>query len=867
MDEIEKQLKKNGMLLKSIPSKERTEEQCRIAVHQNPKALRWVPYKLQSKRLCKYALRKDPSVFSLISARALSEDLCMYAVKQDSSLIRLVDDKFRTKKVCLIALSDNIEELQYVPISILDTLFPTVKEEIVVSCLAWIQKDISASAYLPESLKTNHVILQYQKEQNCISYGSRFYNSENQKFCVEIRFQYWQEGKIRWPTRYTVQVEFTDFDEYYNFLDQNLEGVILKDFNFQGIDLHRYNISGAVISSDILLQQGLYDDSYYRSVIAKVVDTESSFEEDEFPIQDNCKYPRPIEDDDYRFFEVNTIPVFYISDIHLCHRIVHHFKKLATKEEIYQFIREIVERMIDEIGTIPYNSILLIGGDTSSVFDFSEIFYTEIVKYWRPERVVVISGNHELWDPPVDMIENISVYRSLFSKLGISYLQNDLLCIDEESLTGFPSGCQERIAPLILSEKQILKMLPEEIHNKVSHCPLLVLGGVGFSGLNEKYNAINLRYGCSFDMLPRDEARKKEIFESERFDLVYRKLLNSVASKQVIVLTHMRKDDWSNAPYIPHWVYVNGHNHRNYYEANNNRKVYADNQIGYHNEKIGLKYFYTDSEYDAFANYDDGLHIITSNQYIDFNRGKQIDTNLTRMDRKIHMLKKNGYYMFLYYGKYYPTSKNDYLYLLDGGRLRKLDRIDESDIQYYYENLERYVDNVRRLLERYSAKQNEISQFIKKLGGSGRIHGCIIDVDMPFGYGDYSYTHLFVNPIDGTVTPYFAFDVKSRLVYKDLQSLLENNDRCKKLLSNYTKLKLMKQSKLPALRYSDNTIEFGEDDAVSNGDNNIYRISRVIKSLQYCLDKNVVRMWNENLLNYEFIKQVMISNNEGDIIE
>ena len=70
--------------------------------------------------------------------------------------------------------------------------------------------------------------------------------------------------------------------------------------------------------------------------------------------------------------------------------------------------------------------------------------------------------------------------------------------------------------------------------------------------------------------------------------------------------------------------------------------------------------------------------------------------------------------------------------------------------------MERYIDNIHKLMYHYTLGQEALSQFIIRLGGSGKIHGCIIDVDRPEQAGDYSYTHLFVNPIDGRVTPYFA---------------------------------------------------------------------------------------------------------------
>ena len=64
--DFEKELKKNGLFLKSIPSKDRSEHLCSLAVHQTSKALRYVPYKLQSESLCKYAIKKG-DIYSVVN--------------------------------------------------------------------------------------------------------------------------------------------------------------------------------------------------------------------------------------------------------------------------------------------------------------------------------------------------------------------------------------------------------------------------------------------------------------------------------------------------------------------------------------------------------------------------------------------------------------------------------------------------------------------------------------------------------------------------------------------------------------------------------------------------------------------------------
>ncbi len=173
MIDLRKSLRTNGLLLKSIPMKDRTEELCKIAVQQAPKALDYVPTKWQSESLCKEALKKDPSVFCLIKEKALSESLCRYAVKQDFLLLSKMEERYRTPKVCRAALNNSIEALQFVPSYLINTVCQKNNEKLVLSCLSWIQKDILASIYLPLCVREDHRILDYQKAQGFLTVQKR----------------------------------------------------------------------------------------------------------------------------------------------------------------------------------------------------------------------------------------------------------------------------------------------------------------------------------------------------------------------------------------------------------------------------------------------------------------------------------------------------------------------------------------------------------------------------------------------------------------------------------------------------------------------------------------------------------------------
>lgn len=884
MDANVKKLKNDGLFLKQISKKEQTPEMCKEAISQNPKALQYASRKCIDAEICLAAVKEDGNLFRYVPNRFITPKMCLLAVQADADLLNNVPADLRTREICLLALTKNPETLSDIPqeirYEVLNDETPAELLESIVElkinwliympvcrkgidiCLAYIKKDFAASQYLPVGIKQNKEIVEYQKSQGKISILSKLYNSETDLFMVKLKVVYERRPSIFDDSRlieysYTVMAEFQSFDEFYCFVDGNLYDAELRTYKFKGIDLNQYSIEGAVIHQDVLAEQGLFEGSYFERLKKRIECMDLlDVEKNEICLLTGLNYPKPVDEDGYERLDYNHVPFFYVSDSHLCHRVLHKFKLRATKEEVRWYIKFLAQKMAASVGTVPNDSYLLIAGDTASEFEIAKIFYEELVYLWKPQKIVVIHGNHELCDPWDEMENNIQVYRDYFKGLGITFLQNDFLLV------------KNLHQQFILSEDKILELSVEQLRELAQKCSIAVLGGIGFSGLNDKYNAVNMSYGKSFEESePAEVALKRDISETRRFDNIYRKLLQALPNNKVIVLTHMQKWDWNADSHNPNWIYVNGHNHRNYFDISSKKVVYADNQIGYKTETIGLKYFYIDNEYDIFAYLEDGIHEITKSQYSDFNKGKLVQMSFEREDGQIHMIKKNGKYMFFLYCLYSKQSKNNYLYLLTGGRLGKLLQNRLEDLQYYYDTLDIYTENVHQLLERYTGGLKKISEFVKRLGGSGKIHGCIVDVDKPGNFESFSYSHLFVNPTDGKVTPYFAYDVTSRIVYKDFKALLESQKSCKLLQDNYTKLEREQNLNVPAIQYSGQLEEWGHKSSMYDEGSYLYKISRIIKSLQYVAEKSIVRIWNEELLNYDFVNHIKEANRIEDMID
>lgn len=145
------------------------------------------------------------------------------------------------------------------------------------------------------------------------------------------------------------------------------------------------------------------------------------------------------------------------------------------------------------------------------------------------------------------------------------------------------------------------------------------------------------------------------------------------------------------------------------------------------------------------------------------------------------MLKKNGYYCFVH------QAENGTLYLLYGGQINKLEY---TEIHYYYDNMDKVIAYINKPLFRYTAKQKQIASVIKSIGGTGKIHGAIIDINY--------YNHIYVNPLDFSVTGYWATDIVNKRVFSSIPQLLETN--CPDIFQAYKNLSTGMTSNILAIK-------------------------------------------------------------------
>lgn len=485
--------------------------------------------------------------------------------------------------------------------------------------------------------------------------------------------------------------------------------------------------------------------------------------------------------------------ISYISDIHLLHLFENN--NCRCESDCDYVINNIITSFSD------YGDYLLIGGDISSDFSFYERFVTSLSNNFSRKKIIFILGNHELWPfSGIPINEITQKYNQTIRDAGFYFLQNSLLfeTIDSEVKE--------------INEETLFSLSADELKDVLSKARLVIFGGLAFSGLNEEFNANN---GIYRNVI----SRQQEIAESHKFELLYDKVRFASQGKNTIILTHTKKEDWTSSNYDSDFIYVNGHTHFNYFCDDEQERVYADNQIGYGSKNTYLKYFYINKDYDYFSSYADNIYKITKEQYIDFYRAKNLQLNFNR-EGTIYMLKRNGYYCFLFEGK-------KSLSMLNGGQLKSLVI---KDINYYYERMPEVINTIKEPLNKFYEVQNLIAEQIKLIGGYGRIHGAIIDIDF--------YNHIYVNPHDLTITGYFAYDIIRKYVYQNIPSLLKV--RCPKLYKNY--VKKIEGTANNALVVPDNTKIVTDSKFYSKTD--IYKASRIIRKMQK-VNHGILSTWVE----------------------
>lgn len=190
------------------------------------------------------------------------------------------------------------------------------------------------------------------------------------------------------------------------------------------------------------------------------------------------------------------------------------------------------------------------------------------------------------------------------------------------------------------------------------------------------------------------------------------------------------------------------------------------------------------------------------------------------------MLKKRGYYCFVL-----ENNRGSYG-ILNGGSYTLNNQINRFGLKHSYEKMDEIIARIKTPLDQYTAIQKPIAQAVVRIGGSGTIHGCIVDIDF--------YNHIYVDPFDLTVTPYYATDIINKIMYPTIPSLLEA--ACPKLYGNYMHLLNGEQTKSLA-----NLETTSQEKPQYNLDTRMYRASRVIKKMQK-LNSHILSVWYDDPL-------------------
>lgn len=423
--------------------------------------------------------------------------------------------------------------------------------------------------------------------------------------------------------------------------------------------------------------------------------------------------------------------IHYISDIHIDHQL------RLTGTPYAETVGRIRRKTDGLVASRRDEDLFLLAGDIApsvrGMEAFLDAYRLSLGEEGRMGTMLCVLGNHELWSGqvpgpkcPFDLDVAVNEYRDACRRHGAVLLENDLYIEYRDSRFG-----------RIIDEGTLLSAEDGDLGLLLGNCRLIVLGGCGYSGAGD---------GIKVDFLNGGAADAER---SARFRRLHDKLLRCAGGQRVVVLTHYPLGEWSTGPGNPEWVYVSGHTHRNTFSEGAGRPtVLADGQVGYRPSKWGYRTYALDTTgcCDPLAGAADGIYEVDARLYEDFNRARGIDMSKFNRAGRVFALKRGDTYMFVHRGE-----EGGNLHLLAGGRITNLS---QADIGYYYRNLQEYSERVERLFAPYYSALTAISEEVKGIGGYGFIHGSIVDIDF--------FNHIYLDPLDGSLTPYYAESTEER---------------------------------------------------------------------------------------------------------
>lgn len=252
---------------------------------------------------------------------------------------------------------------------------------------------------------------------------------------------------------------------------------------------------------------------------------------------------------------------------------------------------------------------------------------------------------------------------------------------------------------------------------------------------------------------------------------------------------------------------------------------------------------------DPFFRLDDGIHNVSREDYKRFYGNKL--TSFNKYSGQVILIKKDGYYMFF-------LKTNDKEYMLEGGIRHNI----SHPLTYYYDNLTVYAKRVEKIFSKYCETLSKLAKEVRSIGGDGKIHGAIVDIDY--------FNHIYVEPATGSLKYYYAQDAQSRTVYNNLSSLLKDpttasldtKETHAKILKKFSKRKrgLLKNNGhiglLVSPQHLNNLITENEKyvgPVKEEGyHKEMYYKNRIMNQVQYLYEHKVVRFWRDGVVENKY---------------
>ena len=454
--------------------------------------------------------------------------------------------------------------------------------------------------------------------------------------------------------------------------------------------------------------------------------------------------------------EHDGVRLLYVSDIHIEDRFYNKERKTITWEDAIAITDKIVDDIVYDFELAEEKSkFLLIGGDVSHTPKLIEHFYNRMASKIGGENIVSILGNHELMFRTKDQNQRtfdqvLDFYKKLFEELNINFLNNSLFVLQYD-------GSQK-----ILDGDCLISMSTDELNSTVSNSKINIFGGTGFCG-KRNYNENNDTYGTTL-------SHSEEIILSQKMEETMISIQNATANVPVVVFSHMPPDDWTSESPNSHWIYIHGHDHKNKRIESNKIRVFADGQR-YKDSNVHLSCAYskeldaTFEPHDILTDMPDGIHKINRYAYVDFFHSLGIEASYNLSDN-VGVICRDGYRLFI------QEKPRSIQILRKGSRTTTKHTVD-----YFYKMIPAYVEAVKQYTSDYFAELEEISSYVKMIGGDGKIDGCNVWVDEIF--------RICLNPDLLTITPFYYYfganecrdmtDMISQCLNKNIPELYEKH--------------------------------------------------------------------------------------------